>query len=103
MPDRHALADALMSATSEQLREDAAELIRTERVVRDAVTGVGGKYDGGTNLRLAALAIAVADLCDGFYANAARGQVYIDPDHGNSVKADTVPAALAALVREGAE
>ncbi len=97
MTDRTVLADALQGATVEMLREDAAYA----RVLSDNETDIGL-----TMQRLAALAIAVADLEENgrsvsFFGKPARwDRVEIDGDDVDcAAQGSTLPAALASLLR----
>jgi len=97
---RARLADALATATPAQLREDAA-------FIANAQTLLGNNDE--RFLRLAALALACADLEENgrsvaFFGKPVRwGRVEIDGDDVDcAAQGPTLPAALAALLTEDA-
>lgn len=111
--DRNALADALAGATVEQLREDAEWLAGEARFEeRHGDLGRVPRWE-----RLAALALAVATMQErgeeaieqnpdrphilSWMVGADGGVDWVAGDVGD-FGANTLPAALAALVREGA-
>lgn len=103
---RARLADALEGATPEMLREDAAEAEAWARDFAEATSLSTENRFAPRLLRLAAIGLAVAEICDGPMAATVDSVAgaYIDPGHRSSVKASTLPSALAALLRasEGA-
>lgn len=96
--DRAALADALASATADDLREDA-------EVCRSALAYAGNDRTAASLQRLAALALACADLEENgrsvlFGITKTGRVVLIDEDGaGYTAKGDTLPRALAALLK----